>query len=157
MAFAGGQLLTAQLLNETFEEDISDTQATQGTTTATAYTATLSGGVACGLVFVAPLSGAVKVFNNATLLNSTTSISYCTFRIKTGGTIGSGTDFVGALDINAIYHGGSTVSRHGEGILITGLTPGFIYNIQQLFKITGGASTLTTNNKHLAVAPAAAA
>jgi hypothetical protein len=154
MAFAAGQFLTASLLNNTFPVSVSDTQNTLGTTIATAFTATLTGGTACGFAFTAPLSGVVMVYNNSVVDNSDAAQrSYCTFRLRTGGTVGSGTDVVAALDANAIYNLGTADNSYGRATRVPGLTAGATYNLQQLFRSANAAATATFLNKHLAVLP----
>jgi hypothetical protein len=126
-----------------------DTQNTSGTTTSTTYTATLTGGTACGIAFTAPASGKVEIFNNCALVNSGASHALCTIRVRTGATIGSGADVVAAADANAIYHVGTNELRFGNSYLLTGLTAGSSYNVQQLFRVTGGTGTFL--NKSLIV------
>lgn len=153
--FAAGQRLTAQLLNAAFTEAVTDVQATSGTTTSTTYTATLTGGTACGVVFVAPTSGKVNVHNSAFIDNSTTPRSLVTFRIRTGSSIGSGSDVVAALDVNAIGAVNVDDTTYGKTVTVTGLTPGATYNCQQLFKVSS-ASMGTFQQKQLSVTPLAA-
>lgn len=152
MALAAGQRLTAALLNNMFGVVASDTQNTSGTTTSTTYTATLTGGTACGLTFVAPTSGKVIVHNSANIKNSTTNFSGCVPIIREGGSIGSGTTFLAADDNLAIAVRGSDEVQMGRAILVTGLTAGNTYNVQQAFKVNA-ASTLTILRKHLLVVP----
>jgi hypothetical protein len=147
MAFAG-QRLTANVLGVA----VSSTESALGSTTSTSYTATLTGGTACGVAFVAPASGTVIVHNSGLIDNSGTLRTYCTFRIRTGGTIGSGTDVVAALDANSIANVGVDDVTEGRSIMVTGLTPGATYNCQQLFKVSA-ASTGTFVSKHLAIQP----
>jgi hypothetical protein len=156
VALAAGQRLTAALLNGLFGTSASDSQPTQGTTTSTSYTATLTGGTACGVAFVAPASGKVTVHSSATLLNSTTGLSYVSFEIRAGGSIGSGTLFLAASDANAVQHVSTSVENQGKGIQVTGLVPGAVYNCRQMFKVGTAATTSTFNNKHLSVNPDAA-
>jgi len=153
MTFVAGRRLTASYLNNTFTASSSDTQDTSGTTTSTTYTATLTGGTACGCTFVAPLSGVVMVINSLGFVdNTTTPRSVCTIRIKTGGTIGSGTDFLAAVDANAAAATNVDDKSQTRVKRVPGLTPGATYNVQQLFKVSS-ASTATFASKHLAVVP----
>lgn len=131
---------------------VSSTQNTSGSTTSTTYTATLTGGTACGTAFVAPPSGKVIVHNSGFIDNSSTGRSYMTFRIRTGGTVGSGTDVVAAVDDNAVTCLGTDDLTAGRAIHVTGLTPGTTYNCQQLFKASAG-TTASFSWKHLIVAP----
>lgn len=146
---AGGKLTVAD-----FGVTLSDTENTLGTTTSTSYTATLTGGTACGIAFVAPPSGAVLIHNSSVCDNdSTAQRSYCTFRVRTGTTIGSGSDVVAAADANAIYNLGTADNCYGRAIHITGLSPGGDYNVQQLFKTSNAANVATFLSKHLIVQP----
>lgn len=149
MAFAG-QKLTASLLGVA----VSSAETAAGSTTSTTFTATLTGGTACGVVFVAPASGTVIVHNSAFVDNSSTPRSYMTFRIRTGSTIGSGTDVVAALDENAVSVLSSNDAAFGRAVMVTGLTADATYNCQQLFKVST-ASTGTFQWKKLIVQPVA--
>lgn len=126
-----------------------DTQVTSGTTTSTSYTATLTGGTACGLAFTAPPSGQVLVHNNCRLVNSGIFLTFCTIRVRTGSSIGSGSDVVATSDENAVTVYATTEARIGNTYLVTGLTPGSSYNVQQLFRVVGGTGTFL--NKSLIV------
>lgn len=138
MAFGAGQRPTAAQLNDAMGVIQSDTQITNGTTTSTSYTATLTGGIACGIAFVAPASGKVEIKNESEI-NNTGGYSLCTIRVRTGAVIGSGADVVAVTDDNALFH--NTNIRLSVFNTITGLTPGASYNVQQLFKVTAGTGT----------------
>lgn len=128
-------------------------QNTAGTTSSTSYTSTLTSGTACGVAFVAPTSGKVLVHNSALLDHSTTGTSWCSWILRTGASIGSGSTALGlsASDSRAIKHIGTSESRQGDTYLITGLTPGASYNIVQQFRTTG--ATATFSDKVLSVTP----
>jgi hypothetical protein len=146
MAFAGGQRLTAALLNSVLGVEVSDTQDTTGSYTGTTYGTTLSAGTVCGVVFVAPASGKVDVYNTALIENSGTGRSHCTVQIRAGGTIGSGTVFTAASDANslAMQSGDAADDATLSKVTpITGLTPGATYNCQQLVRATTG-NVITT-------------
>lgn len=153
-ATIGGDLSITGGLKSTANATTVSTQNTNGTTTSTSYTATLSGGTACGLAFTAPLSGAVLIHNTSETFNSGSGLSYCTIQVKTGASIGSGTDVVAASDNESV----ASQSSSGVGQvratatrLVTGLTPGSSYNVQQLFRVT--SSTGTFGKKTLIVQP----
>lgn len=157
MTFVAGQFLTASLLNSTWTPSTEDTQNTLGSTTSTTFTATLTGGTACGVTFVAPLSGIVWVFNNCFVENTGAAArAYCTHRVRTGGTIGSGVDVVAAADENAIAAAGGAGDdmASGRAFRVTGLTPGQTYNVQQLFRVSGSTGNFAW--KRLGVEPVAA-
>jgi hypothetical protein len=152
MALRAGHIATTA----DFASTLGSTETAIGTTVATAFTATLTGAgaLACGIAFTAPPSGSVIVHNSSVVDSSDAAQrSYCTFRIRTGSTIGSGTDFVAAADVNSIYNLGTSDICVGRAILVTGLTPGSSYNCQQLFRSASGAATATFLNKHLIVQP----
>lgn len=141
MAFVAGQILTAQMLNDTFGVAVNSIQNTVGSTTATSYTATLTGGTTCSVVFVAPLSGAVLIVNTCGITaSSSTQAAYCTFEIRRGGTPGSGTILLAASDDYFVASSGSLTEEASRVSLITGLTPGTIYNCRQLFRSTSGSA-----------------
>lgn len=146
MAFAGGQRLTAALLNSVLGVTVGDTQDATGGRTSTTYAATLSAGTAAGVAFIAPASGAVIVHNTALMENTGTGRSHCAPRIGTGGTIGGGTPFLVAADENSIamQSGDATDDATiSKPLLVTGLTPGATYNAQQQFRATAGTVTVT--------------
>ena len=145
MALTGDRVVALQTLN--------DAQSATGTTTSTTYTATLAaGGTACGKVFVAPASGSV-VIHNATQIQASAGNSFCTIRVRTGDTIGSGTDVLPAGDDDAVITNvAAVVIRAGVDVPVDGLTPGNTYNAQQLFK-NDAAGTCTVSRKKIIVKP----
>jgi hypothetical protein len=151
MAILAGEKATAPRINEEIGVALQDTQDTSGTTTSTSYTATLTGGTACGIAFVAPPSGKVEITWTNEQSNSGASFSLCTIRVRTGATVGSGSDFLATSDnIQTAVNGTSstTVTRMR---LVTGLTPGSNYNVQNLYRV--GANTGTFLRKNLIVKP----
>lgn len=133
-------------------DTLNDVQVTSGTTDSTSYTSTLTGGTACGVAFVAPKSGKVLILNNCALFDASGGFVYCSFAVKTGATIGSGTDVVAASDDNAITSQlNFTTMRMGISKLVTGLTEGASYNAQQQFRRQ--SSTGTFHSKELIVQP----
>jgi hypothetical protein len=130
-----------------------NTQNTSGTTTSTTYTATLTGGTAAGVSFTAPTSGRVLVCNNCEMSNSAGNVTRCSYVLRTGASIGSGTVVVAANDNNAIRTDGTSAGTIRIGItdILTGLTPGSVYNAQQAFSVSAGTGTFF--NKQIAVIP----
>lgn len=148
------QELTAAELNGDFGAlegltTVGDAQATNGTTTSVTYTSTLTGGTACGIAFTAPPSGKVLVHNNSRMFNSGANHNLCSIHVRTGSTIGSGTDVLAASDANAVAYFGSNDDRRGATTLVSGLTPGAAYNVIQSFKVTAGTGNFS--NKSLIV------
>lgn len=128
-----------------------DTQDTSGTTTSTTYTATLTGGTACGVAFVAPFSGKVLIHNSIYCFNGAplSNFSFGSFRIRTGGTVGSGTDVLTAADTRAVVT--NYVNSQTRTQAVSGLTAGATYNVQQLFRVDGNTGTFL--GKQLIVEP----
>lgn len=148
MAIAAGEKATAARINEEIGVALSDTQLTSGTTTSTAFTATLTGGTACGVAFTAPPSGKVFVMNTMQV-GPSGGLALSTVRVRTGSSIGSGTDVVAASDDNTVLCGSDM--RGTSTTLVTGLTAGSSYNVQQLFRVTAGTGTF--QRKTLVVKP----
>lgn len=131
---------------------VADTQNTIGTTTSNSYTATLSGGTACGVAFVAPASGVVLIFN-VLQIQAASGNSFCTVRVRTGSSVGSGSDVLAAGDDDSVIVNSAGSLFRGTAVLrVTGLTPGSSYNAQQLFK-NDASATCTTTRKKLIVQP----
>lgn len=148
MAIVAGEKATASRITEEIGVALSDTQITSGTTTSTSYTATLTGGTACGVAFVAPPSGKVFIMNTCQTVPSG-GLALVTIRVRTGSSIGSGSDVIAALDDNIMYCGSEI--RATATMLVTGLTSGSSYNVQQLFKVAAGTGTFS--RKALVVKP----
>lgn len=160
MALTAGQRLTAALLNAfsvttvqaTGMPTSGDTQVTNGTTTSTSFTATLTGGTACGLAFTAPPSGRVLILSDCGVFNSSAAnASLITIRVRTGASVGSGSDVVAASDDNAIAEWTANLIQVGNHYLATGLTPGSSYNVQQLYRVSAGTGNF--QRKRLTVHP----
>ncbi len=130
-----------------------DEETASGTTGSTSYTATLTGGTACAVVFVAPTSGMVRITNTSRISNSGTAVTYCSFQLLTGAVVGSGSTILGGSDSHAILHeaGAAILTRNSVVHYVSGLTAGDTYNCQQLFRVV--ATTGTFVNKTLAVEP----
>lgn len=129
------------------------------TTNASAYTNTLTGGTANrpGLTFKAPPSGKVLIhWSFYSTHSAVNGFAYMSFEIRAGTTIGSGTSFLAASDVNAIVNrvstGGSDDAQMGSSKLVTGLTPGSDYNIQGMWRVVT-AGTITTLNRRVIVQP----
>jgi len=135
-----------------FPDASSSAEDTSGTTTSVTFTPTLTGGTACGLTFIAPTSGRVLVSNSCRLLNSGANDSYCGWFMRTGSSIGSGTTVVATSNNRSVQHNGTVNSSQGKTRLVTGLTAGDTYNVQQEFKVSAGTGTFA--EKDLSVNPA---
>lgn len=159
MAFLAGQRLSAQQLNDTLGVAVSDVEDAVGTLTATAYTATLTGGTACGVVFTAPLSGKIEVLYNSLMQNSAAGVTYSAPQIREGSTIGTGTLFLTADDTYALTFqtNANTLNvalRYGGNLYVSGLVAGRVYNVQLMHRVTAGTGTVS--RKRLSIEPTAA-
>lgn len=139
MSFSAGQILLASQLNA--QADVSNSDATSRTTTSTAYTTTLTAATICGVSFVAPPSGKVKIFWNAEASNSGASFSLTSPQVATGSTVGSGTVILAADDARTINVTGTTTDRHGASTTCTGLTAGSTYNVALYHRVGSGTGT----------------
>lgn len=145
-----GDVVAGGKVQATSAQSASDTQLTNGTTGSTTFTATLTGGTACGLTFVAPPSGVVFVTNRCGQFN-TTDFSICGFQIRAGGSIGSGTIFQAVDDDHSLISKAANLEQRGDRWRVAGLTPGSTYNAQGLYRVVSGTGNF--QRKHLAVEP----
>lgn len=139
MSFSAGQILLASQLNA--QADVSNADATSRTTTSTSYTTTLSPATICGVSFVAPPSGKVKIFWNAECSNSGASFVLTSPQVATGGIVGSGTPVLAADDARTVNHAGTASERQGSTTTCTGLTPGSTYNVSLYHRVGSGTGT----------------
>ena len=132
-----------------------DKQVTTGTTTSTSYTATLAGGTACGVTFVAPPTGVAVILATCQMSNTTASAyNYYSPQVRAGGTIGSGTLVLTASDDDAdVWNSTTLAGRNTVAVLVAGLTAGSVYNVQGLHKVSAGTGAFT--RKQLIVMPQA--
>jgi len=159
VTFLAGQKLTAAQLNALVVATIqatsmstgTDTQITNGTTTSVTYTATLTGGTACGRVFVAPPSGIVLISMMIGMFNSGANFTAASFFVRTGGSVGSGTTFLASDDDRGLILAGTNLDQRSGCWTVTGLTPGSTYNVQQNFRVSAGTGSY--QRKHLIVVP----
>lgn len=129
-----------------WDDDNSDAAFTNTSYSATSGTPTLP---VCGVAFVAPISGRVKVTWRARFeCKTNTSRAVVSADVATGGTPGSGSVISGGNDEDAIETSASasasttTDTRIGAASyrMISGLTPGTTYNaytVHKSFSATG--------------------
>ena len=129
------------------QDSVTDRQAVAfGTTTSTSYTSTLgASGVVAGKAFVAPGSGMVLIYNSCYMFNSGANGTYCTIRVRTGATVGSGTDAFAEFDEHALINTTANGLSLSRPVLVTGLTPLATYNVQQRVRVDAGTGTF---NRH---------
>lgn len=108
-----------------------------------------------GVAFVGPPSGKVLVMGRA-LAGTSTAAGYVflDFEIKTGATIGSGSTFRGPNDLTSSVFQSSTASQQGTlapSDLVTGLTPGALYNAALVYRSSVGTGAF--NRRWITVLP----
>lgn len=138
-----------------------DTPPTQVSVVSSSFTATAitfgtatTGGTYtdCAVVFTAPTTGRVKIHTSARLLNSgATSGSLISPETRAGGTIGAGSVVEAAADGGGASHYGSTFARVGVTHLLSGLTPGDVYNTRLLHRSSLVTETATIALRELIV------
>lgn len=136
-------------------QQVRDTSVTNGTTTSTTFTGTLTTTGRRGVAFVAPPSGEVTVLGWSGGFNSTaTQYTITDFEVREGSTVGSGI-VVRASDENTASQFQSDSAnqggQHSVGGLVIGLTPGDPYNAELTYRVT--ANTGTWNRRKIMVTP----
>jgi hypothetical protein len=129
----------------------SDVEDTSDTSTSTAYT-TADMNV-CGMSFVAPPSGKVKLHLSARMDNSGASSCFISYRVGTAGVVGAGTEVVAPDDTRALEQFQVNQITVGASFPVTGLTAGDTYNVQMMHRASAG--TITLENRHISVHPVA--
>jgi hypothetical protein len=155
-----GELLAGTTVNALdFTPVTSDFENGNFQFTATTYGVTSTGGTYadCGVAFVAPTTGRVKLDYSCNIANSSTSSTLMAPVVRTGATVGSGTDVLSANDDNAIAIlpvAGSAAGLYwgGTTLLVIGLTPGSSYNVRLEHRVAGSTGTLT--RRRITVSPA---
>lgn len=131
-----------------------DTSVTNGTTTSSTFTNTLTTSGIRGVVFISPPSGKVLIHGAAGGSNNNNNQTFLSFEVRTGGTVGSGTvvlssnENVASENLNEV----NRISRHNVMGIVTGLTAGTTYNAALTYRGIGG-STNTYNRRHIVVQP----
>lgn len=148
----GDLLAGTPVLALDFPPTVNDQEGTTVTTSSTTFT---TSGADCAVVFTAPTTGRVKIHTAARMVNtSTSSGTICAPQTRTGATIGSGTIVEDAADANGPSHYGNTFASIGRTHLLTGLTPGSVYNTRILMRCSAGAETASFANREIIVEPA---
>jgi len=132
-----------------------DGALTNGTTTSTAFTNTLTTSLIRGVTFTAPPSGKVTVTVSTGGFNSTAAqYTLVDFEVRAGATIGSGT-VIRASDENSCSQFQSSTAtqagQHSVSGVVTGLTPGTTYHASITYRVT--ANTGTFNRRKIIVTP----
>jgi hypothetical protein len=134
---------------------VQDAEAASYTFTNTTFGVATTGGTYadCGVAFVAPTTGRVKIDWSAQLDNGTAGIAAIVAPVvRTGGTVGSGTVIHAASLDEMLQVVGTSAHRNGTAILVESLTPGDTYNVRLEHRV-GSASTGTAQRRIVIVAP----
>lgn len=151
MAVAAGQKLRASDLATPEQSGI---QTDSGTCTSATYTGTRTGTAnIAGCAFTGPNSGKVMVLWSAGISIVTTGFVLVSFQIATGSVIGSGSIVQAASDNIQIQGTATNETSESTFYPVAGLTAGASYNIQLMYRISGGATNSTINRPRVAVMP----
>lgn len=161
VAIATGQEQSAEVVNTAANAGTTTVKyevATAGSLTSLTYTGTITASTVAGGSFVAPPNGRVLVLWGTGMFHNTASSSgWCSWEIRQGASVGSGTVVVAADDARAvrIKTGSATANdqQWGWSDLVTGLTAGSTYNIRHMFK-NEGSGTLSVVRQRIIVTPA---
>jgi hypothetical protein len=149
------------------ETDIYKTSVENFTTANdTSTSGTYTPGTVHGVAFVAPPSGVVLIAfggqlgSNSVVAPNTTPASRMSDYVRTGATVGSGTDVMTPLDdrslafFNYSTAAGFKYSQVGDLVhRLAGLTPGASYNVTTVFKDVTGGSSAAVNDRRVTVVP----
>lgn len=112
----------------------------------------------CAVVFTAPDTGRVLIHWSGaprSLADETTPVAYISPEVRAGGVVGSGTVVLIADDARTVrtnLTGPQQAVRAGAAHLVSGLTPGSVYNARLLHRVT--SQTGEFFHRTLIVAPA---
>lgn len=136
--------------------------ALEGSTTSTSYTTTVTGTTCAGGSFIAPPSGHVLILWSCGLFQTGTggavaASAWCSYVVRTGSTLGSGSVIVAAADLAALRQKFSATTNNdqqwGSHDVVTGLTPGNTYNVQLAYKNTDAPATIRMTRQRVIVVP----
>lgn len=150
--FYAAQILRASQLNAIASvSSYSNVDLTSRTTT-TGYTETLSPAGLCGVAFIAPISGTVRIDWKADMSNATASaLCAMSFNVRSGTVVGSGTLFLGASDDIAARNdnpstGSTGLHDYSCFSIVSGLTAGASYNVSLSQRTNAGTLTVARRN-----------
>lgn len=140
MPLAGQKVLAADFVGFATDNEMTDETGFTSTT----YT---GGGTPCGMSFTVPTSGRVLILWHARMESNTANTRVlASVAVRTGSTVGSGTDVSAASDSDAIESSesgtGGSQQRIGASShrTLTGLTAGSTYNVRVEFKMSAAGN-----------------
>lgn len=131
----------------------------------TTSSATYVPGTSCGLAYVAPSSGSVKITlscwigTNATAVSGANRGTFISTATKTGAVVGSGSSFLTPDDSRAMLLGNQTTAAGFKYVamsyvfLVTGLTPGSSYNTQYHMRSINAADSAAYHHRRMIAEP----
>jgi hypothetical protein len=136
--------------------DFTDAASNEQNADETGFSNTTYGGGAntCGVAFVAPTSGRVKVEVYAYFESNGAQQAYVSAAVRQGGVIGSGTVVEAASDTRCLTS--QTAGDDRAGVVyryISGLTPGNTYNARAEHRVDSGGGTGDIFNRTILVTP----
>ena len=111
-----------------------------GVNTASVPYVPLTATVSMGVVFSAPSSGKVAVHWRTSTAAAVGATAWTSFRLGLDDVIGAGTVVQAATDDVALLHSAVAGADFGASSLLTGLTPGTVYNVQMQHRTSAGTS-----------------
>lgn len=145
---------TLQILNEGFlsvtgeilwdsafaQEAIDDTGFSNASTTFVT-----TGGAVLGFAFTLPPSGRAMLQFSGRIVNNGANTTHLCPQIRTGGTVNAGTIVIAAQDSRSLSTLGTSQQHFGSSMLLDanvyGLTPGDVYNVTLLHRVTAGTGS----------------
>lgn len=121
-----------------------NTQDDSYTFTNTTFGVTTTGGtyITCGVAFVAGVSGKAVILYGANLDNSGAAATNVAPYVRTGSTVGSGSDVFPAVLNNCVRNVNTDDGTFGNNLTLEGLTPGDSYNVRLEHRVSGGTGTV---------------
>src|SRR4051794_39125410 len=139
---AAGSNLTAVALDAMVADWASNFDVTSRTTTSAGYTETLTPAGLCGIAFVAPTSGSVRIDWKGDISANAAGVHAMSYELRTGSTVGAGTSVLVGNDDRALRNDtNALLMDFGIFDVVTGLTGGSSYNVSLTQRT--GAGTLT--------------
>lgn len=126
-----------------------DAQISTTTTTSTTFAAS---GTDCAVTFTAPSTGRVLIHISARMINSATGGTIASPETREGAVVGSGAVIEVAVESNTISHYGASFSAQGKTSMLSGLTPGAVYNTRIMMRASSGTASFA--NRQIVVTPA---
>jgi hypothetical protein len=140
MVAAGTRLTTLHFL-----PSVSDTQDDSFTFDSATFGVDADSGtyVTCGVDFIAPASGTVKIDFGGSLDHTGAAASVeVSPVVRTGAVVGSGSTILAASSDRCIRNEGTSDRRYDSHVFVEGLTAGSAYNVRLEHRTSGADATV---------------